>query len=143
MKKWLIGFCCLGSCISLQAQQDKADLKLNYRSEPTNAWVYYAPASPQIGMTVINDNDSQMSSTVKLEVMTDQYVPLCMLSQSVSVQNGDSVHLNFDFTVPSPGFYRCAAWENKEGVKRFNIGYEAERMVAVSTAKADCRVCVC
>ena len=75
MKNWLIGFCFLGSGITLSAQSDKADLKLNYRIDPTNDWVYYAPASPQIGMTVINDNDSQMSSTVKLAVMTDQYVP--------------------------------------------------------------------
>ena len=139
MKNWLIGFCFLGSCITLSAQSDKADLKLNYRIDPTNDWVYYAPASPQIGMTVINDNDSQMSSTVKLEVMTDQYVPLCMLSQSVSLQNGDSVNLNFDFTVPSPGFYRCAVWENNEVVKRFNIGYEPESIVSLSDAQPDLR----
>ena len=66
MRNWLLGLCFLGSSFTLFAQSDKVELKLNYRINPTNGWVYYAPSSPQIGMTVINDKDSQVSSTVML-----------------------------------------------------------------------------
>ena len=138
MKQSLIAsFCFLSSFLTLSAQADKASLALNYRIEPTNQWVYYAPSSPQIEMTVINDKDEAVASLVKLQVTTDQYAPLYTLSQSVSLQKGDSANLSFDFTVPAPGFYRCTVFENNEMVKRFNIGYEPESIVSLSDAQPD------
>ena len=137
MKKWFLCVSVLANSLTLSAQTDKATLNLNYRIDPINEWVYYAPSSPQIEVVAVNNKDNQISSNVKLDIMTDQYVPLYTLTQSISLNKGDSTTLNFDFTVPNPGFYRCIVSENNEEVKRFNIGYEPESIVSLSDAQPD------
>ncbi len=137
MKNWLLYVGFLTSSLSLSAQSDNASFDLKYRIDPVNEWVYYAPSTPQIEVVAINNKNTEVSSNVKLDIMTDQYVPLYALSQSVSLSKGDSTVLNFDFTVPAPGFYRCVVSENGEVVKRFNIGYEPESVISLSDAQPD------
>ena len=137
MKNWLLYVGFLTSSLSLSAQSDNASFDLKYRIDPVNEWVYYAPSTPQIEVVAINNKNTEVSSNVKLDIMTDQYVPLYALSQSVSLSKGDSTVLNFDFTVPAPGFYRCVVSENDEVVKRFNIGYEPESVISLSDAQPD------
>ena len=137
MKNWLLYVGFLTSSLSLSAQSDNASFDLKYRIDPVNEWVYYAPSTPQIEVVAINNKNAEVSSNVKLDIMTDQYVPLYAFSQSVSLSKGDSTVLNFDFTVPAPGFYRCVVSENDEVVKRFNIGYEPESVISLSDAQPD------
>lgn len=137
MKYWLLSVCLFCSSLSLSAQGDKTELNFNYRIDPFNNWVYLAPSTPQVEVVVFSKSDKKSSAVVKLEIMTDQYQSLSSLSQVVTLLEGDSTHLKFDFTVPAPGFYRCVVSENNSAVKRFNIGYEPESIVSLSDAQPD------
>lgn len=126
------------SFITVWAQSTKTETANNfeYQVKQTSGWVFYAPHRPILKVVVVN-NRSKSNATLQLTITTDQYVPISIFSQSVALQMGDSTQINFSFTLPEPGFYRCTLAENNQVVKRFNIGYEPENIVSLPDNQPD------
>lgn len=124
--------------ITAWAQSAKTDIvtRFEYRVKQTNDWVFYAPDRPLIEVVAVNRKPAS-DAVIQLAVTTDKYVPLSGFSQTVTLQQGDSTQVNFSFTLPEPGFYRCALTENGQEVKRFNIGYEPESIVSLPDNQPD------
>ncbi len=124
--------------LAAYAQSDKTETitRFDYRVKLTNDWVFYAPQHPLLQIVIVN-KDTASQAVVQLEVATDQRSPLSAFSQSVALQKGDSTQVDFSFTLPAPGFYRCLLTEDGREVKRFNIGYEPENIVSLPDNQPD------
>lgn len=140
MKRKLIICSLLCGSLALSAQIDKNESNFNYRVKESDKWIFYAPHVPTIQIVAINDKKVDTSSTVQLELATDKNKLLSTFSQTVVLQKGDSTQLNFSFTLPEPGFYRCTLSEDEKVVKKFNIGYEPENIVSLPDYQDDLKV---
>ena len=135
MKNALLAMLFLASASLVQAQSENADLNFDYQVEPS--LVYYAPETPELQIAVYNKGESKTTSNVKLNITTDKFEPVYAMAQSVSLSEGDSTKLIYNFILPEPGFYRCTLSENDAQVKRFNIGYEPKSIVSLPDGQPD------
>ncbi|MCC8188565.1 MAG: acetylxylan esterase [Bacteroides sp.] len=128
---------------SLSAQTEREKSLLDYEVELTSDWVFYAPDQPRIEVKVVNNNNARTTSALQLHITRDTHEPLYTFSQSAQVAAGESAQMQFAFSLPEPGFYRCLLTEQAQGkeveVKRFNIGYEPEQIVSLPDAQPDLR----
>ncbi len=138
MKRILLTLALMVSTIAAWAQSAKTEIvtDFNYQVKQTNDWVFYAPQRPVLQVVAVN-NKAASNAVLQLAVTTDKYVPLSSFSQSVTLQKGDSTQIDFSFTLPEPGFYRCTLTEGDKVVKRFNIGYEPENIVSLPDNQPD------
>ncbi len=141
MKK---GCLCLLICflsLSLFAQSNKEERRFAYKVKQTNDWVFYSPQNPTIQVIVANNQDEAAKLSLHLQVTTDDYKLLHQFSQAVSLNKGDSTEVDFSFSVPAPGFYRCSVFQDEDGIvneiKKFNIGYEPTSIISLPDNKPD------
>jgi cephalosporin-C deacetylase len=131
----------LGISLSLFAQANKKPLTFTYNVLPTGGWVFYAPETPTIQVVVGNVAGTAGTATLQLEVTTDQYRKVTVLSQTLTPAKGDSMQVDFSFALPEPGFYRCRLTEKtpdgQADIKRFNVGYEPAAIVSLPDAPSD------
>lgn len=137
----LIVGCCLSLPLFAQANGGEGTFVCHVKQ--TNDWVFYSPESPLIQVVVKNQKNENASSTIRLQVTTDDYKPVYKFAQSIMLNSGDSTQIDFSFVAPAPGFYRCIVLQEKNGeskeVKKFNIGYEPESIVSLPDNKSDLR----
>jgi len=130
-----------GLTLSLSAQTDGEKSLLDYEVELTSDWVFYAPDQPRIDVQVTNNNSVTADAVLQLRITTDTHEPLYTFAQSVQQAAGGTGWLQYAFSLPAPGFYRCVLTEQVAGketeVKRFNIGYEPEQMVSLPDNQPD------
>ncbi len=119
-----------------QPAQTEPATHFDYCVKMTNDWVFYAPQQPLLQIVAAN-HKAASQAVVRLDITTDQRCPLSAFSQSVALQPGDSTQVDFSFTLPAPGFYRCLLTEDGQEVKRFNIGYEPENIVSLPDNQPD------
>lgn len=131
MKRIVSFFAIASVCMTLSA---KSELEISC-VEPFGAW-WSAPDKPHLSAVVRNCSSSSLSDTVALEVYTDRGKFVYAFSNVVSVPPADSVRLSFDFNL-APGFYKCVWKSAQKPFHSFNIGFEPERIVALSDEQPD------
>jgi len=136
--------------LSLNAQQQANEPSaVTGRVIQYHDWVFYGNDVPTIKVMLSNHSLKARNVAVQLTVTTDDYSKvIACTSQSKSVESNDSVEADFTLNV-TPGFYRCIVEKdllplrdtdpvgNVELVKKFNIGYEPEKIVSLPDAQPD------
>lgn len=123
----------------LSAQENQAKPDFDYRVEQVAGWVFYSPARPVVQVTVANHKEA-MSAVLHLDIVTDTYCPIATFSQKIALQKRDSTLVDFSFTLPNPGFYRCTLTEGDKLIRKFNIGYEPEAIVSLPDNQPDLKL---
>ena len=97
-------------------------------------WVFEGTPRATIGLATENQLGKNVKITIGLKMTTDDYQPVSETSKALKIKQHQSGLALFDVDIPAPGFYRCTAWAEKEGIKgeevKFNIGYEPEKIVS-------------
>jgi len=97
-------------------------------------WVFEGTPKATIGLATENQLGKNVKITVGLKMTTDDYQPVSETSKVLKIKHDQSGLVLFGIDIPAPGFYRCTAWAEKEGIKgeevKFNIGYEPEKIVS-------------
>ena len=95
-------------------------------------WVF--GGNPTIGFAAENQLGKEVRISVALTVTTDDYQPVTTTSKTLKIKHDQSGLALFGIDIPGPGFYRCTAWAEKDGIKgeelKFNIGSEPEKIVS-------------
>jgi cephalosporin-C deacetylase len=149
MKRYLIICVMLLVAVSFRGQQ-VADPKqpVVCRVLQYHDWLFYGVDMPTVKVMATNHTDKQRNIVVNFTLTTDDYRFIKHDSQVASVKANDSVVLNFKFPL-TPGFYRCTVksetlpiWDYDESgetvlVKKFNIGYDPEKIVSSPDGQPD------
>jgi len=97
-------------------------------------WVFEGAPKATIGLATENQLGKNVKISVGLKMTTDDYQPVSETSKVLKIKHDQSGLALFNIDIPAPGFYRCTAWAEKEGIKgeevKFNIGYEPEKIVS-------------
>jgi cephalosporin-C deacetylase len=104
-------------------------------------WVFSGEPAAEIGISVNNPLAGTVKTEIKLKVTTDDFQPVSELYQATRINPGETKQVPFRLNFPGPGFYRCTAWAEKDGIKgediKFNVGYEPEKIVSPVDAQPD------
>lgn len=104
-------------------------------------WIFNGPPEAEIGLSVINQLGKPVKTLILLKITTDDYQPVSESSRQLKLAAGDSTIATLKTSLPGPGFYRCTAWAEKDGIRgdelKFSIGYEPEKIVSPADAKPD------
>ncbi|MCW0484731.1 acetylxylan esterase [Gaoshiqia sediminis] len=104
---------------------------------------YVFTENEPISMTVTlkNLNRMEVAGTLFVNITTDTYEPVKTDSIQVSVEGSGSYSKVFSFPGASPGFYRYDVFLERDGEKvgekKFNVGYDPEKIQSPNDAKAD------
>lgn len=127
--------------LQLMAQNESQKLPLSMDVANIDQIVFYAPNNPKLVINVKNTTNKRVNGEVSVQISTDKRVFVYQLSQNVSLNASDSTIVNFSFSLPEPGFYRCTLFEKVENIvseaKKFNIGYEPEAVVSLPDFQPD------
>lgn len=97
-------------------------------------WVFEGAPQATIGLATENQLGKDVRITVGLKMTTDDYQLVTETSKVLKIKHDQSGLALYDIDLSAPGFYRCTAWAEKEGIKgeevKFNIGYEPEKIVS-------------
>ena len=121
-------------CLTIQAQTKPA---LQFDVKQTGGWVFYAPETPRIEISVKNTGDEKVNRNIRLTVNTDKRMPVYSFAQEVTITPHDSSLISFSFSLPAPGFYRCTVSNEEAEIRKFNIGYEPEAIVSLPDNQPD------
>ncbi|MDR2057391.1 MAG: acetylxylan esterase [Dysgonamonadaceae bacterium] len=136
MKKTiLIYFLC---SLSVVVQADNfPDLSFHIRDN----WVFYGDEKGTIAVVLQNQTNQSIASQIHLDITSDDYLPVYSFSQQIKIYANDSIQTTFTFAFPAPGFYRCCIYQETNGQKseekKFNIGYEPEKIISPGDAQPD------
>ena len=120
--------------LPLSAQTNPA---LQVEVKQTGGWVFYAPETPRIEIGVKNPGNEKVNQNIRLTVSTDKRMPVYCFAQQTTVAPHDTAQVNFSFTLPAPGFYRCTVSNEDIEIQKFNIGYEPEAIVSLPDNQPD------
>jgi cephalosporin-C deacetylase len=109
---------------------------INFSVKLNHDWWWNAPEQPEVKISAVNTSNKNEIGDITLTVTTDKYEPVTTMQQTVNVAAGDSSVATFMLNV-APGFYRCTAIGNGNEVKKFNIGFEPENLIALPDAQSD------
>ncbi len=101
-------------------------------------WLWYGAQKPEIKAVVYNNSDKPVVEELRLDLATDKREDIGKFVKRVKVAPHDSSEVMFGFGV-KPGFYRVRLSASDGWEKRFNIGYEPERIVSPVDAQPDLR----
>lgn len=110
--------------------------KVSYRFGEPFGGCWYAPQQPALSLTVLNDEDAWQRDSITLLVTTDRGESVYRFAQGVCVAPRDSSALSYSFSL-NPGFYKCVFSKGDSVIRRYTIGYEPERIVALSDEQPD------
>ncbi|MDR2086895.1 MAG: acetylxylan esterase [Dysgonamonadaceae bacterium] len=104
-------------------------------------WVFYGDEKGTVSVVLKNRTNQPVASQIHLDVTSDDYQPVYSFSQQTKINTNDTVQATFTFNFPVPGFYRCRIYQEANGQKseekKFNIGYEPEKIISPKDAKPD------
>lgn len=110
-------------------------------SVPDPDYIFTGTDPLKINVHLQNNNSSNVTGRVIVSLTTDDYQPLKTDSLDMEIGANKSYHQEFIHQHPTPGFYRYTVLfkRNEEVVseKKFNIGYEPEKINSPIDAKAD------
>lgn len=123
----------VSEALSIHPMSEVYQLPLTVRIADED-WVFVGAPKATIGLATENQLGKNVRITVGLKMTTDDYQPVSETSKVLKIKHDQSGLVLFDIDLPAPGFYRCTAWAEKEGIKgeevKFNIGYEPEKIVS-------------
>ena len=115
----------------------QTDASLQVEVKQTGGWVFYAPETPHIEISVKNTGNEKVNQNIRLTVNTDKRMPVYSFAQEVTITPHDSSLISFSFSLPAPGFYRCTVSNEEAEIRKFNIGYEPEAIVSLPDNQPD------
>ena len=114
-------------------------------------WVWYAPETPELTFTVKDSLLNPLDTNITVRITTDTGLPVCVISQSVSIAKGDSARLCINPCIATPGFYHIFVeaggqnivdnayeqWGGQGHKSFYTIGFEPENIVSLPDAQPD------
>lgn len=104
-------------------------------------WVFLAPQQVEMEVTPEVIPTQSMSCDLVCHITTDDYRPVTVQRYPVEVKAGCVFRQAIRFAPPAPGFYRVTLYVENEGKKgaekKFNVGYEPEKIISAPDAKPD------
>jgi len=129
-----------GAQLSLTTAETADKLAMDV-SVADSDYVFMEPNSLSIAPRVENKNTWAVKGDFVVSITTDDYRPVKSDTVPVKVGAGKSYSQTFEFTNPSPGFYRYTVQFLRNGKveqeKKFNLGFEPEKISSPIDAKAD------
>jgi cephalosporin-C deacetylase-like acetyl esterase len=108
---------------------------------PDTDKIFLAPQSHSLSVTVTNNNKTPIAATLHIDITTDDFKPLKSIKQPLTLKPAATVNKPVRFTPPAPGFYRYSVYLSMKGghgkMKKFNLGYEPEKIAATPDAPND------
>ena len=116
-------------------------------------WVWYAPESPELTFTIKDSLLNPLDDIITVRITTDTQLPVCVISQKVSIAKGDSARLSINPCISTPGFYHVFVeaggqnivdnayehWGGQGHLPFYTIGFEPENIVSLPDAQPDFR----
>ena len=130
MKQRIIVFLGLFSAVFFASGQ------VSYKFKEPHGVCWYAPQTPSLSLTVLNNNSHIENKVVLLKISSDIGTELYQFTQQVNLQPCDSVGIHFSFPL-APGFYHCTFSSDDSVICKYNVGYEPEHIVALSEEQPD------
>jgi len=109
---------------------------LSFNVPVTDGWLYFNKERPRIKVVGYNKSSRKSSGKITLTLSSDKRVLLDEFTRSISIPAKDSNSTVFSFSV-DPGFYRISVSSSVGVIKKFNIGYEPEKIISPMDAKPD------
>lgn len=126
--------------LTISASETNDKLALNVAVSDSD-YIFMSSNPISIKVNIENKNNWAVVGSLHVTLTTDDYQPV--KSDSINIEIDGQKHYTKDFELnnPNPGFYRYTIQfkRNKELVceKKFNVGYEAEKIDSPLDAKAD------
>jgi cephalosporin-C deacetylase len=123
-----------------ERQNSEKTIRFNF-DFPAKEWVFYNGEPQQMNVSLKNTTTEESKVSVVLILTKDDYSPVDRIVKDFVMKPGDSIAAVVPFKLSNPGFYRCTLFLEKDGIsgspKKFNIGYEPEKIVSPVDAKPD------
>jgi len=131
---WIIG--------CLNAFSTEANDKLSVTVAVADSdYIFLAPEAVKIAINIENKNQWPVTGNLVVTLTTDDYKPLKNDSAAIEINGKTTYSETFGLDNPVPGFYRCTVQLKQDSSvvyeKKFNFGYEPEKISSPMDAKAD------
>ena len=110
------------------------NIVLEYDRDDIRAWEPGEPPVLHVSLTNLEAQD--VTTTVRLSLMTDAYVYFKDYSKEVTLKPGEKQTVAMEMEL-TPGFYRMTANANYTDICSYVIGYDPTGIVSESTAEDD------
>lgn len=104
-------------------------------------YIFMAPQPIRITPSIDNKNAWDVEGRLIVKLTTDDYRPIKSESMNITIPANGIYENHFEYTSPLPGFYRYTVqFERSKEIaceKKFNIGYEPEKISSPIDAQAD------
>lgn len=104
-------------------------------------WIFLSPQQVEMKVSLSELASEKMNFNLVCDIATDDHKPIDSKKYPVNVEAGKNISEQIRFIPPAPGFYRFSIYAEKDGKKsmpkKFNIGYNPEKINSSADAKAD------
>ncbi|MDR1682316.1 MAG: acetylxylan esterase [Candidatus Symbiothrix sp.] len=104
-------------------------------------WIFLTPQQIEFEISLLEPVSEKNDFNLICNITTDDYKPIDSKKYPVNIEQGKNLNRQIQFAPPAPGFYRFSVYAEKNGkkspAKKFNIGYEPEKIISPSDAKTD------
>ncbi len=140
MKKKIIAFSYFAICMLFSVYGNAAEITLDVAVNDSD-YIFMSPHPISINVNIANQNDRQVDGKLIVLLTTDDYQPVSADSVAVKMEANNSFSQSFKLQNPVPGFYRYTVRFEQDSEtayeKKFNVGYEPEKIDSPIDAKAD------
>ena len=137
---WNVGGFLEGAKLSISTAQTKDKLSLNVAVADSD-YIFMSPDPIKITVDLENKNTWDVQGRLIVKLTTDDYRAVKSDSLDINIDAKTTYNKSFDLAEPTPGFYRYVIQfkRNEEIVceKKFNVGYESEKIDSPIDAKED------
>ncbi len=126
--------------LSVSSASTNEKLKLNV-SVADPDYIFMGENPIKISIDLQNNNRWNVDGQLVLTLTTDDFQPITQDSINIQIKANKTYNKNFTYDNPTPGFYRYTIQFKRNGEsvceKKFNVGYEPERIESPIDANAD------
>ena len=137
---WNIGGFLEGAKLSISTAETNDKILLDVAVTDSD-YIFLDENPIQITANIENKNNWDIDGKLIVTLTTDDYQPVKSDSLNISIEGLKTYSRSFELANPQPGFYRYTVQlkRNNEIVteKKFNVGYEPEKIQSPIDAKAD------
>lgn len=137
---WNIGGFLEGAKLSVSTAETNDKILLDVAVADSD-YIFLGENPIQVTTNIENKNNWDIDGKLIVTLTTDDYQPVKSDSLNISIEGLKTYSRSFDLANPQPGFYRYTVQlkRNNEIVteKKFNVGYEPEKIQSPIDAKAD------
>ena len=137
---WNVGGFLEGAKLSVSTAETNDKILLDVAVADSD-YIFLGENPIQITAKIENKNNWDIDGKIIVTLTTDDYQPVKSDSLNISIEGLKTYSKSFELANPQPGFYRYTVQlkRNNEIVteKKFNVGYEPEKIQSPIDAKAD------